>query len=184
MKVYSKTEDLSKKGDASSAMHNGKFNINGTKGEEEESEVAISTEEFKEKIKNIYKSFADCLNKQKTSIRELFQNDIYVHKIKESNDEYEAINLQKVCELLSSLDILNDTVDIYCLFSDLKYSEDYETIDVVKFEKRIERYLVSISHRSGQKDQSIFKSELGDDDNPSEKTINSNDLKNSYSKIN
>jgi len=176
-KIYSKTEELtSRKGDSVSAMNmkNGKFG-NDNDEEDDESEIAISTEQFKERINVIYTNISNYLFKEKTNIRVLFKDDIYSHKVK--NDEYEAINLQKVCELFNMLEIINDTVDIYCIYSDLKYNEDYETVDVVKFEKRLERYISS--HKNKENDHpnnSAFKSEKEDEDE-NDRTINSNDVR-------
>lgn len=176
-RVYAKSEEASNKDDANSAMQNGKFN--NKIDEEDESEVAISTQQFKQKINNIYKLLVQIIVREKTNIREIFQADIYLHKIK--NEEYEAINLQRICEVLNNMDIISDTVDIYCLYSDLKYNEDYETIDVVKFEKRIDKYMAMYNKMIESEQESAFRSERGHEEDNDDRTLHTIDLKNSYS---
>jgi len=178
-RVYAKSEEASNKDDANSAMQNGKFNNKIDEEDESESEVTISTRQFKQKIKNIYKLLVQIIVREKTNIREIFQGDIYLHKIK--NEEYEAINLQRICEVLNYRDIISDTVDIYCLYSDLKYNEDYETIDVVKFEKRIDKYMAMYNKMIESEQESAFRSERGHEEDNDDRTLHTIDLKNSYS---
>jgi hypothetical protein len=72
-------------------------------------------------------------------VREFFKDFISTHTIP-TGEKYDAITLKDFIQILQQIGINLDTIDIYCIFSKLKYSDDYETIDVSKLLEEMLNY--------------------------------------------
>jgi len=98
---------------------------------DDENEIEITVEQFKQKVEFILVRLANFLVSQKMSINQLFNSHIYHHEISKT-ENYEAIPLKVFITILSSIKIKMDMTDIYCVYTKLKYSDDFETIDLKK----------------------------------------------------
>jgi len=99
--------------------------------EEEEEEVVITIEQFNERVDKILSKLAEFLLSNKKTVKEFFCNYISIHNVT-TYDYYDAIPLKDFIQVLQNIGIRLDTIDIYCIFTKLKYNDDFETIDVSK----------------------------------------------------
>lgn len=99
--------------------------------EDEEEEVVITIEQFNERVDKILSKLAEFLISNKKTVKEFFCNYISIHNVT-AYDCYDAITLKDFIMILQGLGVNLDTIDIYCIFTKLKYNDDYETIDVSK----------------------------------------------------
>jgi hypothetical protein len=86
-------------------------------------------EQFNEKVDKILLSFAEYLLNKKHKVREVFKNAIRTEILE---DEIELIPLKEFINILQHAGIDLDTIDIYCIFTKLKYNDDHEAIDLSK----------------------------------------------------
>jgi hypothetical protein len=106
-------------------------NENQQENEEEEEEVVITIEQFNERVDKILSKLAEYLLSNKKTVKEFFYNYISIHNVT-TYDNYDAITLKDFIQILQNIGVTHDTIDIYCIFTKLKYNDDYETIDVSK----------------------------------------------------
>ncbi len=108
----------------------------------EDSNVVISQDTFEKRSENILTKMAEffffgknrAFKNQSTEqiIRNHYKGNISTHNISDE-EEYEAIPLNYFIKDLSEvIRVKVETIDIYCIFTRLKYSEDYETVDLKK----------------------------------------------------
>jgi len=130
----------------------------------DESEVVISQDTFEKKVEMILGKMAEYFfynkkNKNKnnknsveTIIRNHYGPSVSKHQV--SDDEsYDAIPLGYfVKDLSDNIGIKVDTIDIYCIFTKLKYSENYETIDIDKVIEAMKQFFTE----DGTLDINIF----------------------------
>ena len=93
------------------------------------SEVVITNEEYNEKAENVLSKIAELLQSKGKSVKEQFKEIIFQHEISET-EEYESIPLHYLLKELETQGILLDSIGIYCLYTKLKYSDEYEAINV------------------------------------------------------
>ena len=104
----------------------------------EDSEVVITTNQFNKIIEGIFMKIAEHLLTNKSTARGHFKDIIYSHEL--NNEVYEAIPLQYLLDDLEKINIKIDTIGIHCLYEKLKYSDDFESIDVAKLVEELENY--------------------------------------------
>jgi hypothetical protein len=104
----------------------------------EDSEVVITTNQFNKIIEGIFMKIAEHLLTNKSTARGHFKDIIYSHEL--NNEIYEAIPLQYLLDDLEKINIKIDTIGIHCLYEKLKYSDDFESIDVAKLVEELENY--------------------------------------------
>lgn len=104
----------------------------------EDSEVVITTNQFNKIIESIFMKIAEYLLTNKQTARSHFKDIIYSHEL--NNEVYEAIPLKYLMDELEKIDIKIDTIGIHCLYEKLKYSDEFESIDVGKLVEELENY--------------------------------------------
>lgn len=114
-------------------------NIETKEQKEDDDEVVITMDQFNEKVDKITSKIAEYLIKQRTTVKELFQDAITMHSINE-NETYEAVPLNSFLGILQKIQIVIDTLDIYCIFTKLKCSDDQELIDLAKLHEEMLNY--------------------------------------------
>jgi Ca2+-binding EF-hand superfamily protein len=102
--------------------------------ENDEGEVVITIEQFNEKIDKILSKLAEYLLNSKQKVRECFKDVIT------NGDSYEAIQLKDFIQIIQKIGIKLDTIDIYCIFTKLKYTDDQEIIDLAKLLEEMFNY--------------------------------------------
>jgi len=120
--------------------------MEGVEDENDDNNVVISEETFKKKSNSIITKMADYFNNLQNMnhatleeiIRNHYGNNIEIHKINE-NEQYEAVSLRYfLSDLSDKIGASIETVDIYCIYTRLKYSDDFETIDFNKLVNNIQ----------------------------------------------
>ena len=104
----------------------------------EDSEVVITTNQFNKILEGIFIKIAENLLINKKTSRSHFNHIIYSHEL--NNEVYEAIPLQYLLDDLEKINIKLDTIGIHCLYEKLKYSDDYESVDVGKLVEELENF--------------------------------------------
>jgi len=94
-------------------------------------EIEITKEQFSQRVDVILLKIADFLISKKSTVKQLLHSKIYYHEVKDK-DFYEAVLLKDFLDILSISGIKLDLTDIYCIFTKLKFSDEYETIDLQK----------------------------------------------------
>lgn len=107
--------------------------------ENEDDEVVITIDQFNQKVDKILSKIAEHLYNSKKTVREYFAQFITVHNVTKT-EHYEAIALKDFIQLVQAMKIILDTIDIYCIFTKLKYNDDFETIDVAKLKEEMINY--------------------------------------------
>ena len=104
----------------------------------DDSEVVITTNQFNKILEGIFIKIAEHLLTNKKTSRSHFNHIIYSHEL--NNEVYEAIPLQYLLDDLEKINIKLDTIGIHCLYEKLKYSDDYESVDVGKLVEELENF--------------------------------------------
>lgn len=154
--------------------------------EEEESEIVITSEQFKSKLKKIFTQLNEYLKYNKVEIRELFGTQIFRPTFDDPPMECneDAIFLKPFIDMLKTIEISLDTVDIYCVYTRLKIVENSEAISINQLEKElksIEQYneiLDSLSSNNVNQNQNSSK-----ESKSIEQKLNNNRLTSQESKI-
>ena len=117
--------------------------------EVDESEVVISQDTFEKKVEIILGKMAEFFfYKNKSSskktveqiVRSHYGNNVAKHQVSDE-ESYDAIPLGHfVKDLAENIGVKVDTLDIYCIFTKLKYSENYETIDIDKIIQEMKQF--------------------------------------------
>jgi len=116
------------------------FIIDKSKSRDEEGNlIEITTEQLSQKAELIIIKIADHLFSQKLTVRRLFKSIIFSHQVN-SEEFYEAIPLKNFLDVLKQINFKYDLTDVYCIFTKLKYNDEYETIDLNKLIDEMENY--------------------------------------------
>lgn len=98
----------------------------------EEEDVVITMKEFDQTVDRILQKFAEFLINNKKSVRDFFSNKI-ISIAKSPSFTTDAIPLKDFVIELNQINIEMNTIDVYCIFTKLKMSEDDdEIIEVAK----------------------------------------------------
>jgi hypothetical protein len=106
----------------------------------EESAIEITTEEYLKKVENVIKKICHVLNTSNIKLDDLFTDCV----VSMPNFNSHAIELVKLVQILNEeFNIILDSIDIYCLFTKLKYITENEgeenendiTDEIVDFDK-------------------------------------------------
>jgi hypothetical protein len=106
--------------------------------ENDDGEVVITIEQFNEKVDKILSKLAEYLLNSRQKVNDCFKKVICMENV--NNESYEAIQLKDFIQIIQSIGIKLDTIDIYCIFTKLKYNDDYETIDLAKLKEEMFNY--------------------------------------------
>jgi hypothetical protein len=130
---------------------------NNNNEQEDEEEVVITIEQFNEKVDKILSSFAEHLLSSKSKVKDVFR-DVINNQLTE--DPIEAILLKDFINILQKAGINLDTIDIYCIFTKLKFSDDFEAIDLNKLIEEMCNYGIFDETLSKEASKSKAKEDL------------------------
>lgn len=107
---------------------------------EDEEDVVITMKEFDQAVDRILQKFADFLTNNKKSVKDFFSNKI-IQVSNSHNIITDGISLKEFVNELNQLKIEMNTLDVYCIFTKLKLSEDDdEIIDMHKLSEEMLNY--------------------------------------------
>jgi len=102
-------------------------------------DVIMTVKEFDQTVDRILQRFADYLINFKKTVKEFFSNKLI--QLAQPNLISEAILLKDFVDSLRQINIDMNTIDVYCVFSKLKLSEDDdEMIDIYKLSDEMLNY--------------------------------------------
>ena len=135
---------------------------------EEESEIEITNEQYVNIIYNIGLQLIKYLDTNKTTLRQILGESI--KNISGENvaekDKVEVIVLEDFIEKLKEIGIqINSEIEIYCLFSRYKITEDYGIISINLLEKDLENFRDNKNEENGNKDNKVLNDDINDINN-------------------
>ena len=135
---------------------------------EEESEIEITNEQYVNIIYNIGLQLIKYLDTNKTTLRQILGESI--KNISGENvaekDKVEVIVLEDFIEKLKEIGIqINSEIEIYCLFSRYKITEDYGIISINLLEKDLENFRDNKNEENGNKDNKVLNGDINDINN-------------------
>ena len=135
---------------------------------EEESEIEITNEQYVNIIYNIGLQLIKYLDTNKTTLRQILGESI--KNISGENvaekDKIEVIVLEDFIEKLKEIGIqINSEIEIYCLFSRYKITEDYGIISINLLEKDLENFRDNKNEENGNKDKKVLNDDINDINN-------------------
>ena len=107
--------------------------------EEDDEEVVLTMKEFDQKVDRILSKLADILLQNKSTVRNFFKSVMAIHSVNRE-ETYEAIPLVELINSIKDRGLTVDTIDIYCIYTKLKYSDEFEMIDVNKLIEEMLNY--------------------------------------------
>jgi hypothetical protein len=107
--------------------------------EEDDEEVVLTMKEFDQKVDRMISKLADVLLENKSTVRSFFKSVIAIHSVNRE-ETYEAIPLVELINAVRDRGLSVDTIDIYCIYTKLKYSDEFEMIDVNKLVEEMLNY--------------------------------------------
>lgn len=107
--------------------------------EEDDEEVVLTMKEFDQKVDRILSKLADILLQNKSTVRNFFKSVMAIHSVNR-DETYEAIPLVELINSVKDKGLTVDTIDIYCIYTKLKYSDEFEMIDVNKLIEEMLNY--------------------------------------------
>ena len=135
---------------------------------EEESEIEITNEQYVNIIYNIGLQLIKYLDTNKTTLKQILGDsikNISGENVAE-NDKVEVIVLEDFIEKLKEIGIqINSEIEIYCLFSRYKITEDYGIISINLLEKDLENFRDNKNEENGNKDKKVLNDDINDINN-------------------
>jgi len=107
--------------------------------EEDDEEVVLTMKEFDQKVDRILSKLADILLQNKSTVRNFFKSVMAIHSVNRE-ETYEVIPLVELINIVKDRGLTVDTIDIYCIYTKLKYSDEFEMIDVNKLIEEMLNY--------------------------------------------
>ena len=106
-----------------------------------ESDIEITNDEFIQIITNFILQLSNVLIEQKTTLRNLLKDIIQNVHDENSNEKLDIILIDDFINKMKEIGIeIKNDLDIYCLFSRYKISDNYEVISVDLIEKELENF--------------------------------------------
>ena len=134
-----------------------------------ESDIEISNDEYVQIITNFANKLANYIKEKKTNLRLILKDIIQNVQAENTNEKLEVVLIEDFIGKMKEIGIqINSDLEIYCLFSRYKISDDYEVISVDLLEKELENFQISRINQIGQNnigEQVIEDIEEENDDN-------------------
>lgn len=109
--------------------------------EKTESEIEISNDEYVQIITNFVLQLNKVLFDKKLTLQGLLKNNIQEIEAQGENEKYRVIEIEKFIQEMNNVNInLSNELEIYCIFSRYKISEEYELISIDLLEKELENF--------------------------------------------
>ena len=106
-----------------------------------ESDIEISNEEYFQIITSFVVKLYSVLKEKKITIRSLLQKQTQIVQAEDSNEKFEVLSIESFVNEMKNVGIeMKSELEVYCLFSRYKISDEYEVISVDLLEKEIEAY--------------------------------------------
>ena len=119
-----------------------------------ESDIVISNDEYFQIITSFVSKLNTYLKEQKTDIRTLLKTHIQTVQEERTKEIFEIISIEHFLNVLKSIDVQpKGDLEIYCLYSRYKISDDFEVISVDALDKELKLYEQSNNSSNAQQQQ-------------------------------
>ena len=108
-----------------------------------ESDIEISNDEYIQIITNFILQLSNILIEKKTTLRILLKDIIQNVQDENSSEKLDIILIDDFINKMKQIGIEFTDLEIYCLFSRYKISDDYEVISVDLIEKELENLQIN-----------------------------------------
>ena len=109
-----------------------------------ESDIEISNDEYIQIITNFILQLSNILIEKKTTLRILLKDIIQNVQDENSSEKLDIILIDDFINKMKEIGIeIKNDLDIYCLFSRYKISDNYEVISVDLIEKELENFQIN-----------------------------------------
>ena len=116
-----------------------------------ESDIEISNDEYVQIITNFANKLANYIKEKKTNLRLILKDIIQNVQAENTNEKLDVVLIEDFIGKMKEIGIqINSDLEIYCLFSRYKISDDYEVISVDLLEKELENFQINRINQIGQ----------------------------------
>ena len=116
-----------------------------------ESDIEISNDEYVQIITNFANQLANYIKEKKTNLRLILKDIIQNVQAENTNEKLDVVLIEDFIGKMKEIGIqINSDLEIYCLFSRYKISDEYEVISVDLLEKELENFQISRINQIGQ----------------------------------
>ena len=116
-----------------------------------ESDIEISNDEYVQIITNFANQLSNYIKEKKTNLRIILKDVIQNVQAEGMNEKLDVVLIEDFIGKMKEIGIqINSDLEIYCLFSRYKISDDYEVISVDLLEKELENFQINRINQIGQ----------------------------------
>jgi hypothetical protein len=106
-----------------------------------ESDIEISNDEYFEIITNFTFQLSNVLKEKNLNLKDIFKDVIDSLHTNNPNEILEVVTIENFINKMKEIGIeIKSDLEIYCLFSRYKVSDDYEVISIDLLQKELENY--------------------------------------------
>ena len=116
-----------------------------------ESDIEISNDEYVQIITNFANQLSNYIKEKKTNLRIILKDVIQNVQAEGMNEKLDVVLIEDFIGKMKEIGIqINSDLEIYCLFSRYKISDEYEVISVDLLEKELENFQINRINQIGQ----------------------------------
>lgn len=102
-------------------------------GEDEESQIEITNEEFNTRINKVLEALSDYTQINNVSLKDLIETI-------ESFEDISAVSLTDLIQTLGKIGCTLENIDVFCLFTKYKFDDEVQAIDYEKLEADVNNF--------------------------------------------
>jgi len=116
--------------------------MNSNQKKSDSEEIVITNDEFYKRLDHILKKIASLLLSNNKGVKGFFKEIIFSHDLRNTslNQVYEAIPIKLLMKELENYKIDFDDKDLFCLYTKMKYHDEFDSIDLTKLAGEMTKY--------------------------------------------
>ena len=116
-----------------------------------ESDIEISNEEYVQIITNFATQLSNYIKEKKTNLKLILKDIIQTVQAENLSDKFDVVLIEDFIKKMKEIGIhINSDLEIYCIYSRYKISDEYEVLSVELLEKELENFQISKINQIGQ----------------------------------
>ncbi len=116
-----------------------------------ESDIEISNEEYVQIITNFATQLSDYIKEKKTTLKLILKDIIQTVQAENLSDKFDVVLIEDFIKKMKEIGIhIDSDLEIYCIYSRYKISDEYEVLSVELLEKELENFQISKINQIGQ----------------------------------
>lgn len=126
-----------------------------------ESDIVISNDEYFQIITSFVSKLNAYLKEQKTDIRTLLKTYVQTVQEERTKEIFEIISIEHFLTVLKSINVQpKGDLEIYCLYSRYKISDDFEVISVNALDKELQLFEQANNGNTQQQQQQVINEQV------------------------